>query len=112
MDRKNRTFNQILRFADPDPGSAAFLIPGSGTGKNPYPGSGMNIQNQISESLKTVLRAKNTVPVLKFFDADPETESGIFFTKDPGSGAEKFGSGIRDKHPESATMQILLHPMT
>jgi hypothetical protein len=31
---------------------------------------------------------------------DPE----IFFTLDLGSGMEKFGFGIRDKHPGSATL--------
>jgi hypothetical protein len=30
---------------------------------------------------------------------------GIFLTLDPGSWMEKFGSGIRDKHPGSATLQ-------
>jgi hypothetical protein len=32
-------------------------------------------------------------------------DPGIFFTLDPGSGMKQFGSGIRDKHPGSATMQ-------
>ncbi len=44
------------------------LYPGSRMGKNPDPGTGMNILDHISESLVTV---------------------------DPGSGMEKFGSGIR-----------------
>ncbi len=38
------------------------------------------------------------VKILKFFDADPE----IFWTLDPGW--KQFGSGIRDKHPGSATL--------
>jgi hypothetical protein len=29
-----------------------------------------------------------------FFDADPDPGSEIFLTLDPGSGTEKFGSGI------------------
>jgi hypothetical protein len=38
----------------------------------------------------------------------------IFFDADPGSGMEKFGSGmeksrIRGKHPGSATLLIRLH---
>jgi hypothetical protein len=32
--------------------------------------------------------------ILKFFDADPDPGFRIFFTPDPGSGMEKFGSGI------------------
>jgi hypothetical protein len=57
---------------DPDPGS----------------GSGMNIQEHISESLKTIFWDK-------FFDADP----GIFLTLDPGCKTR-----IRDKHTGSATL--------
>ena len=37
---------------------------------------------------------------------DPDPGSGIFVTLDPGSGIEKFGSGILDKHPGSATQFI------
>jgi hypothetical protein len=32
--------------------------------------------------------------LLKFFDAVPDPEFGIILTLDPGSGMEKFGSGI------------------
>jgi hypothetical protein len=55
--------------ADPDPGSDAFLTlyPGSGMGKKSRSGSGMNIPNHISDSLKTIIWVKK----LKFFDADP-----------------------------------------
>jgi hypothetical protein len=49
--------------ADPDPGSAAFLTPGSTIrirdGKNLYPGSGINIPDNFSESLGTVFWVKN-----------------------------------------------------
>ncbi len=41
---------------------------------------------------------------LKFFYADLDPGSGIYLTLDPESGMEKFGSGIRDKHPGSATL--------
>jgi hypothetical protein len=34
------------------------------------------------------------VKILKFFDADPGSRT--FLTLDPGSGEEKFGSGIRN----------------
>ncbi len=69
--------------ADPIPGSGAFLTPGSGMGKKSGSGSGMNNPGYISKSfffLETIFWVK----ILKFFDADP------------GSGMEKFGSGIRN----------------
>ncbi len=63
------------------------------------PGSVMNITDLISESLKTNFGLK----ILKLFDADPESGSGIFLIWDPGwkntfpgSRMGKFGSGIRD----------------
>jgi hypothetical protein len=46
----------------------------------------MNKPDYISESLETIFWVK----ILEFFDADP--------------GCKKFGSGIRDKHPGSATL--------
>ncbi len=46
--------------ADPDPGSGAFLTPGSGTGKKSRSGSGMNNPYNISESLETIFWAKKT----------------------------------------------------
>ncbi len=48
----------------------------------------MNNTDHISESFE-------------FFDANPG--SRIFLTLDPG--LKKFGSGIRDKHPGSATLK-------
>jgi hypothetical protein len=73
-----------------DPGSDAFLTPGSGMGKKSGSGSGRNSPDHISESLEN-----NYL----FFDADP--------------GSEKFGSGmekirIQDpgKHPGSATLGV------
>jgi hypothetical protein len=50
-----------------DPGSDAFLTPGSGMGKKSGSGSGRNNPDHISESLKTIFWVK----ILKFFDADP-----------------------------------------
>jgi hypothetical protein len=38
--------------ADPDPGSGAFLTPGSGMGKKSGSGSGINNPDHISESLE------------------------------------------------------------
>jgi hypothetical protein len=42
--------------------------------------------------------------VLKFFDADADPGSEIFLSLDRGSRIEKFRSGIREKHPGSATL--------
>ncbi len=56
-----------LLFSVADPGSGAFLTPGSGMGKKSGPGSGMSNQDHISESLETVFWVK----ILKFFDAEP-----------------------------------------
>ncbi len=67
-------------------------------GKKSWSGSGMNIPDHISKSLETIFRVKNTW-ILWWGSG-----SGIFFTLDPVSGMEKFGSGIRDKHPGSATL--------
>jgi hypothetical protein len=52
--------------ADPDPGSGAFLTPGSRISKKS--GSGINNQDHISESSETIFGAKK---ILEFFDADP-----------------------------------------
>jgi hypothetical protein len=54
--------------------------------QNPDPGFGMNIQYDIFENFVSVFRLK----ILQFF--------GILSTLDPGSGMEKVGSRIRDKH--------------
>jgi hypothetical protein len=76
----------IFSVADPDPGSRVKKIPDRGSG------SGMNIPDHISKSLKT-----------NFLGRDPE----FFFTLDPVSEWTNFGSGIWDKHPGSATLRIL-----
>jgi hypothetical protein len=62
----------------------------------------MNNPDQNSEGLETIFWVK--IPVLKFFDPYP------------GSGWKKFGSGIRDSHPGSATLvffdQRMILPMS
>ncbi len=77
---------------DPDPGSDALLIPGSGMGKNQDPdpgsGSGMNNPDHISESLKTIFLGQ----ILKFIDAYP--------------GWKKFGSGIKTHNTVLMTSQL------
>jgi hypothetical protein len=69
---------------------------GSGIGKKSGSGSGMNNQDHISESLETIF----WVNILKLFDTDPGSE----MEKNWDPGWKIFGSGIRDKHPESATL--------
>jgi hypothetical protein len=71
---------KVLRIRDP--GSGAFLTPGSGMGKKSGSGSGMNNPDHISKSLETIFWVK----ILKFFDADP--------------GWKKFGSGINIPAPQ------------
>jgi len=70
--------HHITSVTDPDPGSDAFLNPwirnpdpGPGMGKNPEPGSGINIPDLIFEKLLSVSWVKNRYRYLKFFDADP-----------------------------------------
>ncbi len=48
-------------------------------------GSGMNILDHISEILETIFWVK----ILKFFDANADSDSGFFLTLDPRSGMEK-----------------------
>jgi hypothetical protein len=65
----------------------------------------MNNPYHISVSIATIFWVK----MLKFFDADTDSGSGIFLTLDPGSGMEK--NRIRDKkNPESATLDADQHP--
>ncbi len=88
--------------ADPDPGSGAFLTPGSGMGRNSASGSGIRDEQPGSYFLEL----RNHFFVLKYLNSlmrirDPgwrQFGSGIL---DPGW--KKVVSGIRDKHPGSAT---------
>jgi hypothetical protein len=70
----------VLRIRDPVP----FLTPGSGMGKKSGSGfgSGMNNPDHACESLET-----------------------IFWVKIRDPGWKKFGSGIRDKHTGSGTLE-------
>ena len=68
--------------ADPDPGSGAFLTPGSGMGKKTGYGPGMYNPGHISESLE-----------IKFFGF--KYLNSLMRIRD--LGWEKFGSRIRDE---------------
>jgi hypothetical protein len=65
--------------ANPDPGSGAFLTPGSGMGKKTGSGSGMNNPDHISERLKNNFWVK----IRKFFDVDPGSGLETFPIRDP-----------------------------
>jgi hypothetical protein len=67
--------------ADPDQGSGAFLIPGSGMGRKSASGSGMNNPDHIFQSLETIFLR------LKYL---------YFLMWIPDPGWRQFGSGIRD----------------
>jgi hypothetical protein len=75
-------------------------------GKNPEPGSGRNISNQVSNSSVTIFGLK----LFKFFVSVPDSGSNIFGPRiqDPGWK----NSGIRDKHPGSATLDRTMIKVT
>jgi hypothetical protein len=50
--------------------------------------------DHVSESLETIFGLK----ILKFFDADPDPGTGIFFN--PVFGMKKFGSGMNIPDPQ------------
>jgi hypothetical protein len=70
---------------------------GSGMGKKSGSGSGMNNPDHISESLESIFRLEYLNSLMRI--RDPGWKNS-----DQSSGMEKFGSGIRDKHPGSATL--------
>ncbi len=78
--------------ADLDPGSGAFLTPGSG----------MNHPDNFSESLETIFFGWKYL----IFYVDPGSGLDIIWIRDPGW--KKFESGIREKNPRSATMSTVI----
>jgi hypothetical protein len=81
-----------------DPGSGAYLTPGS-VGKKTGSGSGIRDEQTVSYFLE-LRKPFLLVKILKFFDADPGSGMETIRIRDPGM--EK--SRIRDKHPGSATL--------
>jgi hypothetical protein len=71
--------------ADQGSGIRCLFEPWIDKSQDPDPGSGMNNPDHISQSLETTFGVK----ILKFFNADP------------GSGIEKFGSGMEIVDPGS-----------
>ncbi len=78
------------------------MTPGSGMGRKLASGSGMNNPDHIFLSLETIFFCFLGVKILKFFDEDPGSGMETVRIRDPGW--KKVGSGIRDKHPGSATL--------
>jgi hypothetical protein len=68
---------------------------------DPRSGFGVNNPDHISECLEAIFWVK----ILKFFDADPGSGMERIRIRDPGW--KKLGSGFRDKHPGSPTIQLI-----
>ncbi len=87
-----------------DPGSGAFLTPGSGIR------DGLNQDPDISESLEKYFQSRGghhcceRLKILKIFDADPG--SGIFLTLDPGW--KRFGSGINIPYQQHCPVETCI----
>jgi hypothetical protein len=79
-----------MRIRDP-----VLLTPGSGMGKNGIPGT--RDEHFFSRGLENIFLGEKYFPLMRIGIRD-------FF--DPGSGMENFVSGIRNKHPGSATLLI------
>jgi hypothetical protein len=84
-----------------DPGSGAFLTPGSRMGRKSASGSGIRDEQPGSYflELRNHFFGFFGVKILKFFAADPGWRQF-------GSGTEK--SRIRDNHPGSATLYFIV----
>jgi hypothetical protein len=91
--------------ADSDPGSGAFLIPGSGMGKKSGSGSGMNNPDHISESLETMFG-------LKYFNSFVRIRDPGWKKFGSGIRVEKFGSGINIPDPQHCCMSSHLFYIT
>ncbi len=91
----------MLRIRIRDPGSGAFLTPGSGIRDGRKSASGSGIRDEEPGSYFLELRnhffAFFGVKILEFFDEDPGSGMKAVRIRDPGW--KKVGSGIRDKHP-------------
>jgi hypothetical protein len=90
------TVTVLSSVAVPDPGSGAFLTPGSGMGKKARSGSGMNNLGHISESLKKQFSVLKYISSLMQIRDGKKFGSGIGDGKisDPGSGINIPGSGF------------------
>ena len=96
----------VLRIRIRDPGLGTFLTPGSGIRDGRKSASGSGIRDEQPGSYFLELRnhffAFLGVKILKFFYDDPGSGMETVRIREPGW--KKVGSGIRDKHPGSATL--------
>jgi hypothetical protein len=91
----------VLRIRIRDPVLFWPLDPGSGMGRKSASGSGIRDEQPGSYFLE-LQKPFFWVKILKFFDADPGSGMETVRIRDPGWII--VGSGIRDKHPGSATL--------
>jgi hypothetical protein len=91
----------LFSVADTDRGSGAFLTPGSGMCKKSGSGSVMNNPDHISQSQNIFFGLK----YLHSFYVYPGSGLDKIRVRDPGW--KEIGTGIRDKHPGSATLPLL-----
>jgi hypothetical protein len=101
VDAGRCKFFTALRIRIRDPGSGAFLTPGSGIrdpgwveSQHPDPGCGKNNPDHIFLSLETIFLVFLGIKYLKFFDEDPGSGMETVRIRVPGSRMEK--SRIRD----------------
>ncbi len=80
--------------------------------QHPDPKSGIRDEQPGSYflELRNLFFAFFGVKILKFFDEDPGSGMETVRIRDPGW--KKVGSGIRDKHPGSATLLQCIRPVT
>jgi hypothetical protein len=94
-----------VRIRVPDPGSGAFLPPGSGIRDGPMVGSGSGIRDKQTKFVSSLYTKIGRIrdPVT-FYPPDPGSGSGMDQWSDPGFGI---------KHPGSATLvRIQLRPFS
>ncbi len=94
----------MLRIRDPGSGIGYLFDPGIRAGRKSASGSAIRDEQPGSYflELRNHFFCFLGVKILKFFDEDPGSGMETVRIRDPGW--KKVGSGIRDKHPGSATL--------
>jgi hypothetical protein len=101
LSKQGMRIGYVNSVADPDPGSGAFLTPGSGVGRKSAFGSGIRDEQPVSYFLEL----RNHILVflglkkLKFFDADPG--SGMETVRIRDGKKSDPGSGINIPDPQN-----------
>ncbi len=101
-----------IRIRDLGSGIGCLFEPWIRDGRKSASGSGIRDEQPGSYflELRNHFFAFLGVEIPKFFDEDPGSGMETVPIRDPGW--KKVGSGIRDKHPGSATLRILLDKLT